>query len=194
MTVNHGGVPGPARCEGARLSSPARCRSGSRLARTMPLDVRPTWRRPGSARRPATMCSRSGRTVGSPPMRRAAREATRNQPLRFVSTLTANQERGVRQWRRACEPDLVHPRSHEEARQAQDLLCGKQLAAWRQLHALGWHAVLAAQIAALGQRDAEVGVPPPKRVHQHRVHCPGRAAAARRGGCAGGSSLRNGCC
>ena len=119
------------------------------------------------------MCSRSGRTVGSPPTRRAAREATRSQPLRIVSEPKANQEREVGHWRRACEPDLVHPRGHEEARQAQDLLRSEQLAAWRQLHALGWHAVLAAQIAALGQRDAEVGMPPPKRVHQHRVHCPG---------------------
>lgn len=42
--------------------------------------------------------------------------------------------------------------------QSHDLLCRQQLAAGRQLHALRRHAVQAAQVAALRQRDAQVRV------------------------------------
>jgi hypothetical protein len=47
------------------------------------------------------------------------------------------------------------------AHQAQDLAGGEELPGGRQIHALRRHAVQAAQVAALRQRDAQVAVPPP---------------------------------
>lgn len=47
------------------------------------------------------------------------------------------------------------------AHQAQDLAGGEELPGGRQIHPLRRHAVQAAQVAALRQRDAQVAVPPP---------------------------------
>jgi hypothetical protein len=44
--------------------------------------------------------------------------------------------------------------------QALNLVSREQPLSWRQRDAVGWHAVSAAQVAALGQGDAEVSVLP----------------------------------
>ena len=56
----------------------------------------------------------------------------------------------------AGEPDVADPHVGEQAHQARDLLEGEDLGALEPGQALGGHAVLAAEVAAVGDRDSQI--------------------------------------
>ena len=58
----------------------------------------------------------------------------------------------------AGEPDLADAELlHADAHQPDDLVVGERLLGRQPVEALGGHAVVAAQVAPVGQRDAQVG-------------------------------------
>ena len=81
------------------------------------------------------------------------------------------------------EADLGHAEAHEQRRQTLDLLEAEQVVLGQQLHAFLRHAVPAAQVAALGYRDAQVGVRAAEPVEQplHARVAPNRQAVRSRG-------------
>ena len=62
----------------------------------------------------------------------------------------------------AGQPELAHAARDEGARQPVDLLEAQQILARQEVHRLG-HAIDAAKVAAVGDRDAQIGDPPAKR-------------------------------
>ena len=65
------------------------------------------------------------------------------------------------------EPDLVHAQVDRDANDTNDLVVGEHLVARQPLESLRRHAVGAAQVAAIGQRDAQVGGDASEGVDQH---------------------------
>ncbi len=76
----------------------------------------------------------------------------------------------AQQWLSAGEPDLADAELLDtDADQADDLVVGEGLLGGQPVQALGGHAVAAAEIAAIGQRDAQVGGHAPIAVGQSEV-------------------------
>jgi hypothetical protein len=70
----------------------------------------------------------------------------------------------------AGEPDGAHAHRGEDPDQPDQLVVGEQLRLGQPVEALRRHAVGAAQVAAVGQRQAQVRVDPAEAVDQRRPH------------------------
>ena len=90
----------------------------------------------------------------------------------------------------AGDPELAHAEGDEGGAEPVELLEGQELGLGQELHVLG-HAVDAAEVAAVGDRDPQIGDRPGERVDQRRavgdggccpciVDCRGRRGRASR--------------
>ena len=67
----------------------------------------------------------------------------------------------------AGQPDGLDAETpNRETREPNDLVVGQQLRRRQPFQTLGWHAVGAAQVALVGERNAQVGMHPSETVHQ----------------------------
>ena len=89
-------------------------------------------------------------------------------------------EAAAQQWFATGEAQLVHAQiAHRDRDEADELVVGELLVARHPVEAFGRHAVRAAEVAAVGQGDAEVGGDPPECVDEAGVGGSGGVAAGR---------------
>jgi hypothetical protein len=76
--------------------------------------------------------------------------------LELVQQSHQHRQVGAHRGLPAGEPDAVDAERKADSREARDLLVGEEVVLGQPRHALGGHAVDAAQVAAVGDRDAQV--------------------------------------